>query len=276
MGHFGKRQEKLSLKLTDMRAKKSLGQHFLTSKEIAKRIAAAANLTKEDIVLEIGPGTGILTEELLPLAKHVIAIEKDVSLIAPLCEKFPKKVTVVPGDALTIDLGALGLQTGSYKVVANIPYYITGALIERFLSGDVLPKQMVLLLQKEVAERIIARDLKESMLSISVKAYGTPRVISSVSRRYFKPVPKVDSAILSIENISKDFFDSTSERQFFTLVKAGFAHKRKLLTSNVSSFFPDRAVLIHAFETCRLDTKIRAEDVSLTEWRELARITATI
>ncbi|HEX9609126.1 MAG TPA: 16S rRNA (adenine(1518)-N(6)/adenine(1519)-N(6))-dimethyltransferase RsmA [Candidatus Paceibacterota bacterium] len=256
-----------------MQRKKSLGQHFLTSKKIAAAIAETANLAKDDTVLEIGPGGGVLTRELVAHANHVIAIEKDSRLISTLRKQFPEGVTVIEGDALTADLVPLGLRAGRYKVVANIPYYITGALLERFLSEDHYPAHMVLLLQKEVAERIVTRDEKESILSISVKAYGTPRIALSVPRQYFKPLPKVDSAVLSIENISKDFFFDVPERRFFALVKAGFAHKRKLFASNIASFFPDKNALARAFTACQLDLKIRAEDVSLSQWKTLARLT---
>lgn len=254
-----------------MKAKKSLGQHFLTSERIAKEIADAAKLTQSDTALEIGPGTGMLTKELATRAGHVVAIEKDERLISSLRNQFTDNVTVIEGDVLTADLSSLQLQDRAYTAVANIPYYITGALIKKLLSGVVQPKQIVLLLQKEVAERIVADDRKESLLSISVKVYGTPRYVKTVPARHFKPVPKVDSAILAIENISRDFFHDIDEDAFFSLVKTGFAHKRKLLASNITPLCKNRADAEGAFATCNIPLAARAEELPVEEWGCLAQ-----
>ena len=251
--------------------KKSLGQHFLASSAIAGKIADAATLSKNDIVLEVGPGEGMLTKELLARAKKVIAIEKDDRLIEPLTLQFKKeissgKLTLVHADALQFDISNY-FEKGHFIVVANIPYYITGALMRKLLEGAVYPKRMVLLLQKEVAERI-ARDKKESLLSLSVKAYGKPQYVATVKRGSFSPAPSIDSAILKIDDISKKNFSRFSEKHFFGVLKAGFAHKRKLLRGNLASFGKEEA--LSAMEVVHIQLNARAEDIPIRKWLELA------
>ncbi len=193
------------------RAKKSLGQNFLKSEKALGDIVRAGGLSLGDVVLEIGPGKGALTEKILETGAKVIAVEKDQELIPVLEEKFAEYVTkgslvLVHEDVLEFNPLSYKLKAGSFKLIGNIPYYITGAIIRKFLESDPQPTSMTLLVQKEVAERIVARDGKESILSISVKAYGTPHYIDKVPKRYFTPEPKVDSAIIHIDNISKDRF----------------------------------------------------------------------
>ena len=197
--------------MSSMRAKKSLGQHFLTSRVITNHIVQTADVQKTDTVLEVGPGKGILTTALLERSKKVLAVEKDKSLVAFLKEKFEseiknKKLILVHGDILQYDLSEFRIPNSEFKLVANIPYYITGEFLRKMLSCQMQPFLMTLLVQKEVAKRIVSTDKKESILSLSVKVYGEPKYIKTVPARYFKPKPKVDSAILSVENISKDFY----------------------------------------------------------------------
>jgi 16S rRNA (adenine1518-N6/adenine1519-N6)-dimethyltransferase len=256
-----------------MYAKKSLGQHFLRSERALNTIIESAKLDEEDLVLEIGPGQGVLTEKLLQRAGKVIAIEKDDGLYDFLQEKFKNEIgnqglTLVHEDILNFS----SLNT-PYKLVANIPYNLTGAILEKFLSTDREPALIVLLVQKEVAERIVARDGKESILSISVKAYGKPHYAEKVLAGSFVPAPKVDSAIITIEKISKNFFNSPngrfSEKDFFDLLHAGFKSKRKKLSSNLATHFSKEKVL-RAFQKLKLDENLRAEDVSLGTWQKLS------
>ncbi len=255
----------------NMRAKKSLGQNFLNSARVAKDIANAGIDSLEDIVLEIGPGKGILTQELLTKAKKVYAVEKDERLIVFLKKKFEDeikngKLILIQDDILNFDLTRYTLHATRYTLVANIPYYITGEVLRKFLSGSSQPKTMVLMLQKEVAERIVARDKKESILSLSVKVYGTPRIIKKVPARYFNPVPKVDSAILTIKNISKaNFTNQAEEDSFFKIIKSGFAHRRKFAIRNLEHLFINKDIL-DSFSACKIDQKARAENISLSKW----------
>lgn len=256
-----------------------LGQHFLTAHWAAVALATAARITPADTVVEIGPGKGALTGELLKHSHRVVAIEKDSALIEKLHEKFPEEIAggalkIVDGDIRSITSESLGLTAGKYVVAANIPYYITGEIIRQFLSTAAQPRAMALLIQKEVAQRIVANDNKESILSLSVKAYGTPHIVKKVSRRDFSPPPSVDSAILAIDNISKDFFSGFSEQSFFNVVHAGFASKRKYLANNLAVVF-DKEKVQAAFEELGISEKARAEDVPLEKWRVLTQSLGT-
>lgn len=228
----------------------------------AERIADAAKLTAKDVVLEIGPGTGMLTKPLLARAKKVIAIEADGELYAELQERFAgeiasKKLELVHADIREFDLEKLPRH---YVLVANIPYYITGDIMRRFLTAPHQPAAMTLLVQKEVAERIV-RSKKESLLSLSVKAYGTPTYVFTVPHGAFKPAPKVDSAVLKVSGISRKNFRSRAEEdRFFTYIHAGFAHKRKLLAGNLRTA---------GLSVPEMVKQSRAEDLSLAAWLAL-------
>jgi 16S rRNA (adenine1518-N6/adenine1519-N6)-dimethyltransferase len=259
-----------------MLAKKSLGQHFLKSDRALRDIVDAGDVGAGDIVLEIGPGHGDLTSRLMALAAKVIAVEKDDNLYAELKEKFEKeikadKLDLIHGDILDFDPENLKFYKDfDYKIVANIPYNITGAIIRKFLSASYQPELMVLLVQKEVAERIVSRDKKESILSLSVKCFGTPHYIGTVKAGSFAPAPKVDSAILLIDNISKNFFTNFSEKTFFELLHSGFKSKRKKLSSNLSNILP-RDRVIEVFKELELDPNMRAEDVHIEGWQKISQ-----
>ncbi len=251
--------------------KKSLGQHFLNSDAYLAAVVDAAHIKEGETVLEIGPGDGSLTSVILERGAKVVAIEKDSRLISFLRDKFAgKDFEVIEGDALEFDLSSPDALVGvptlrrGYKVVGNIPYYITGALFKKFLSGTNQPTTLVFLIQKEVGERI-ARSKKESILSLSIKAYGTPKYIKTVPAGAFSPPPKVDSAILAVENISrKNFTNAAHEKRFFETVKKGFAQKRKFLKNNLG---PGYASVL---QKTAIDDKARAEDVPLEQWLKLA------
>ncbi len=260
-------------------AKKSLGQHFLKSASALQKILEAAHIEIQETVLEIGPGTGILTDELLRMSGRVVAVEKDDRAYALLQEKYTAeiaagKLDLIHGDILTIDRNKIGLSDTHYAVVANIPYYITGAILESFLEHEPRPNRMVLLVQKEVAERIIARSGKESILSVSVKAFGTPRIVAVVPRGAFVPPPTVDSAIIEIRDIGKNTLFGTGEgkidsKKFFSLIKTAFAHKRKFAIRNVEPLY-DKKALETAWEHVKLTPNVRAEDISVQKWCELS------
>jgi len=262
-----------------MRAKKSLGQNFLTSKTVVRDIIGAAELSIQDTVLEIGPGKGFLTEDLLKKAGRVIVVEKDDRLIEFLEGKFlkeikEKKLVLIHGDILSLinDNSLFSVlrdnkpHNSEYKIVANIPYYITGQILRLFLESDTQPEKMVLMVQKEVAKRIVARDEKESILSISVKAYGFSKLIKKVPARYFSPKPKVDSAILLIKDISKDLFkNKMEEKKLFELVTSGFSQKRKKLINNLSANY-GKQKMEELFGACNIEPNIRAENLSVDNW----------
>jgi len=254
------------------KSKKSLGQNFLKSKEALLGMCTSSNLNSEDVVVEIGPGKGALTEKLLERVALVIAVEKDRDLMDILTEKFAeeiknKKLILLNEDILYFDPKKHSLKEGGYKIVANIPYNITGLIIRRFLSEVIKPSVMTLLVQKEVAERIVARDGKESILSLSVRAYGVPKYIMKVHKRFFSPEPKVDSAIISISNISNNILKNKKEEEsFFTLIKAAFAHKRKVLRKNLEEVEKDSKKIDIIFEKLEISSKARAEDLKFDKW----------
>ena len=263
------------------RAKKSLGQHFLRSKSAIHAIVAAGFVSGGDTVLEIGPGEGVLTEALLETGAKVVAVEKDRDLIPILTERFAEviesgQLVLIEADILDFDPKAHGLLKGEYKLVANIPYYITGAIFEKFLSEQNSPSCMVVLIQKEVATRIVARDGKESILSISVKAFGTPKLTAKVPASAFRPAPKVDSAVLAVYDISQKHFEGwhdsivTATRRFFTIVRGGFAHKRKLLARNLEIAAAKESIT-ETFTSLGLSSNTRAEDLVLETWITLAK-----
>lgn len=248
-----------------------LGQHFLNAHWVARDLVQSIGIRLDEPIFEIGPGRGALTKELLAQGAHVVAIEKDADLIPVLEGVFADEIRaktfrLIEGDVRDFDPDTL--QSGSYAIAANIPYYITGEIIRHFLSSPRQPRAMALLIQKEVAERIVARDGKESILSLSVKAYGTPSIVAKVPAGCFNPPPSVDSAILLIRDISRDYFDTINEKDFFTVVRTGFSSKRKMLAGNLKPLFGD---IQEAFVRAGVPKKARAEDLTLQDWKELVR-----
>ncbi len=233
----------------------------------------AAHLERGETVLEIGPGTGALTKELLGRGMNVVAIETDERAVAILKETFANQIDtnqlqLHELDAREIPLEKLGLKDRQYAVVANIPYYLSGLLFRQLLETECQPHTLVFLVQKEVAARI-ARDQKESLLSLSIKAFGNPTYICTIGRSHFTPAPGVDSAIIVVTNITRDHFKTFSQKDFFTLLHLGFGQKRKQLLGNLSAQY-DRAVVSHLFTDLNLPQTVRAEDIPLPVWLNIA------
>lgn len=256
--------------------KKSLGQHWLSSPKALREMVESAAIALGDVVLEIGPGKGVLTKALLEQGAQVVAIEKDKECIAFLQELLASDITsgklqIIEGDVLTFDPSVLGQYKKPYKIVANIPYYITGAIIEKFLSCSYQPACMVLLMQKEVAERIVARDGKQSIYSIAVAVYGKPALVARVPKGAFVPPPKVDSAILAITDISRDFFTDVPEEFFFTIMKTAFGTKRKQISTSLASLGGSKENVETILESAGVDKKARPETLSLVQWKHVVQ-----
>ncbi len=271
-----------------IRPRKGLGQNFLVAKPILQKIIAASNLAKGpaspktasrggDVVLEIGPGLGVLTKALAERAQKVVAVEKDPAMVDILLRTVAKEhpnVDIVEGDVLKIENWKLKIKE-NYRVVANLPYYIAAPVIRMFLEAKVQPRVMVLMVQKEVAQRICAKPPKMSLLAVSVQAYAVPEIISIVPKNAFWPQPKVDSAIIKITPTAliRQLADPT---EFFTIVKAGFKHPRKQLASNLSKGLgiPKEEISLLLAQN-GIEPVARAETLSIKDWIRLSRVLTT-
>jgi 16S rRNA (adenine1518-N6/adenine1519-N6)-dimethyltransferase len=292
---------KTILKKYDLKPNKLLGQNFLIDRAVLEKIIGAADLSKKDTVLEVGPGLGILTEELAKRAGEVIAVEKDKRLVSFLQKRFDrvKNIDILQGDAMKFNSPQppLKLRGGEgelyhYKLVANIPYYLTSHLIRKFLEAKNPPREMILMVQKEVAQRICANPPEMSLLAVSVQFYAEPKIMSFVSKKSFWPRPKVDSAIIKItprnlpplqRGIEGDLKTITKilpnpplpkegTEHFFRIVHAGFSHPRKQLINNLNSDLKiDRAKIAAALKKIGLAPEQRAETLSVEDWIKLTK-----
>lgn len=258
---------KRTLKAYGANTRKDLGQHFLVDNEALKTIVDTANLTKEDKVVEVGPGMGVLTRELCARAGEVVALEFDkamISIVKTVCIKH-NNLKVENVDVLKFDTSGLG----RYKLVANLPYYITSAVLRLFLETSNKPEEMVILVQREVAERICAKPSRMSILAVSVQFYGNPQIVEIVPRKSFFPAPKVDSAILRIKVYRKPLFD-VDPHLFFRIVKAGFGEKRKQLINSISGGLKlNRETTETLLKEAGISIIQRAESLTMLDWYNL-------
>ena len=248
---------------------KSLGQHWLKDRLTLEHIADCADINNDDVVLEIGPGLGTLTSELLRRSKKVIAVEFDSELARKLPGQFPgKDLTVVRSDILSFDLSTL--PTG-YKVVANVPYYITSKIVQMMMTADNKPSTTVLLIQKEVAERLAAQPGDMSILAISAQVFARVSLGDMVPAELFTPPPKVDSQVVILKTRPQPLVDSTHEKDFFRVVKAGFSAKRKKLRSSLAGGLGESKNVVEGYlEAAGVNPDARAQDLSLDQWESLA------
>lgn len=254
-----------------VKPKKSLGQNFLVDPNGLNKVLQAAKVSPEDTVLEIGAGLGSLTYLLAQQSRQVVAVELDTRLIAPLREALAgfTNITICEGDMLKLSPDTL-IDAERYVVVANIPYYITSALIRHLLEANHKPTRMVLTVQQEVAERILARDGKMSLLALSVQVYGKPELKARIPAGCFYPPPEVDSAVLSIELYEEPLVPSGSLDLFFKLAHAGFAQKRKTLRNTLATGMNESpAWAERLLTTAGIDPQRRAETLSMQEWKKL-------
>lgn len=250
-----------------------LGQNFLRDFSVVKKIIRSADLHSDDVVLEVGPGKGILTQELVNRAQKVIAIEIDKELAAYLEEKFESnsKIEIISGDILKINIAELVRRYSCYKVIANLPYYITSAIIRLFLESSAPPAEMILMVQKEVAERITATPENMSLLSVSVQYYAKTEIIFEVSRGAFSPAPEVDSAVIKISNIASRH--NSNSKKFFQTARAGFSAKRKTLLNNLAnSFHLEKKEVEEKLISLEISPKARAQELSIKDWEKLSKL----
>jgi 16S rRNA (adenine1518-N6/adenine1519-N6)-dimethyltransferase len=269
-----------------MQPKKSLGQNFLRDEEILEKIISVSDLKSDDFVIEIGPGEGVLTEKLLKNAGKIIAIEKDDYLSKKLNSRFKnnKKIEIINDDILRVNLPKLlasyKLPVTSYKVIANIPYYITSPIIQLFLETQFPPSEMILMVQKEVAERICASVGQMSILAVSVQYYAKPELLFKVSRKSFWPAPEVDSAVIRITPfpspptpLPNTGEEGKDNKHFFKIVKAGFCAKRKTLLNNLSSSLQiEKKEVEEILKKAGIKPTQRAQELSVGDWKNIATL----
>jgi len=266
---------------------KRLGQNFLIDKQVIKKVIRAANLHSRDIVLEIGPGTGALTQEIAKKLKparnathsvaggKVIAVEKDPNMCQILKQALKdfKNVEIINQDILKLsETRSLSINRDRVSVIANLPFYITAPVIRKFLEAKYPPKEMVLIIQKEVAQRICAKPRKMSILAVSIQFYAKAKIISYISKKSFRPIPKVDSAIIKITPCAKPSLAQNKDK-FFRIVKAGFSHPRKQLANNLSKMLKlDKKELSFLLLKNNIKPSQRAETLSIKDWIQLTKV----
>ncbi len=268
---------KALLRQFGLRPKQSLGQNFLVDEQALSGIVRAADITADDIVLEIGPGLGSLTRQLSTTARQVIAVEIDRTLLPPLRSTLSARsnITLIEGDILqlapTAILPSMLESSQSYKVVANIPYYITSAILRHLLEAEIKPSLMVLTVQLEVAQRIIAQPDDMNLLAVSVQFYGKPRLVQRIPAGAFYPVPAVDSAVVRIDLFPRPPVAVQDVDLFFKVAKAGFGQKRKQLHNALKAGLGRSGEEIdRALAAAEIDPRRRAETLTIIEWGRLA------
>ncbi len=271
------------------KTKKSLGQNFLNNENVLKLIADSANIKEGELILEIGPGMGALTSKLLEkvsgaVGAKLLCIEKDHRLMETLNEKFKEGVANEKINIIEEDILKWGseeyftkskIKNFEYKIIANIPYYITGAIIEKFLEEKIKPSEMIFMVQKEVAQRITNKDGKGSILSLCTKYYADVEILKIVSKGSFTPAPKIDSAVIKITLKQEKLLDEkylNLENKYLSVVKVGLSHKRKTLISNLKKSTDKDVSDVHwdnVFENLNIDKKIRGEDLDVDEFLKI-------
>ncbi|MBM3251035.1 MAG: ribosomal RNA small subunit methyltransferase A [Candidatus Nealsonbacteria bacterium] len=256
---------------------KRLGQNFLIDKNIVKKVIKTANLKKKDVVLEIGPGLGALTKKMSKLAKKVIAVEKDPRMYKILKENLRgfRNLKIINEDILKpTENCSRQYCREQFSVVANLPFYITAPVIRRFLESENPPKEMILVVQKEVAQRICSNPPKTNLLAVSVQFYAKPEIISYIPRKSFWPSPKVDSAIIKI--VPRQFRVPVSRQfreRFFRIVKAGFTHPRKQLANNLAEMLKlDKRKVNSLLIKNNIQPTQRAETLTTDDWLRLTKV----
>ncbi len=252
---------------------KSRGQNFLINDSALQKIAEAGELTSKDTVLEVGPGLGVLTDELISRAGRVIAVELDKKILQFLKQKYVNvtNLELIEADILQLNLNEIGLKNGEYKVIANLPYNITSFFLRLFLENSQnKPKEMVLMIQKEVAERIVATTGEMSVLAVMAQFYAKASVVLEVPKDSFWPSPKVDSSVIRLE-LKKDL-PAIDIKNFFRIVKIGFAAKRKQLHNNLSNGLHLPATTTKKILTdMGFDEKVRAQELGVEDWVKLVK-----
>ena len=255
-----------------LKAKKKFGQNFLVSEEIITDIVKRAEITNEDVVLEIGPGLGTLTKELLKKAKKVIAVELDEDMCGILKQRFlDDKLEIVNEDILKLDLNEITKEYGTIKVVANLPYYITTPIVMKLLEGKYDISTITVMVQKEVGERLCStsKDRENSAITIAINYYAKATIVIDVPRDLFYPSPDVDSVVIRLDVLKTPPVKVKNEKVFFKIVKTAFSQRRKTILNSLSSGY-DKEIIKNILEKLNLDIKLRAEDLSIEDYASIS------
>jgi 16S rRNA (adenine1518-N6/adenine1519-N6)-dimethyltransferase len=266
------RQVRSTLSHYRVHAKKKIGQHFLTDETVPDIIIEAAGLTAKDIVMEIGPGLGVLTDKMAPLVGDLYAIEIDRVLANKLKQKYSNRdnIHIINADILQVDLSQILTAGINYKVVANLPYYITSPILNYFVHGNLKPVSMVIMLQKEVGDSIAAEDGNLSVLSISMRIYTIPRLVAYIPPQSFYPEPKVHSAIIQLDFLPKPSIEIDNIENFLHFVNRGFASPRKYISNSLATGLKmENVAAVELLEKAGIETIKRAENLTLEQWRNL-------
>lgn len=271
------REETISiLNKHGLRANKKLGQNFLINESIILEIVEKAKVTKDDVVIEIGPGLGSLTKELINNAKKVIAIELDPNMIDILKSRFGifDNFEIIYGDILKINLQELIKDCDSVKVVANLPYYITTPIIMKLLEDKLNIKSITVMVQKEVGERICStyKDKEYGAITVSVQYYSEPKIIIDVPKENFLPAPEVDSCVIRLDMREKPSVILKDEKLFFRLVKGAFTQRRKTINNSLTCSGNSKEEIMNVLEKLGIDSKLRAENLSIQQYADIANM----
>ncbi len=266
-------ETKMLLNQYGLRANKKLGQNFLINQEIIDEIVEKSEISKDDVVIEIGPGLGSLTKALLAKAKKVIAIELDPNMVDVLKGRFLNdNLEIIFGDVLKVDLNEIIREESSVKVVANLPYYITTPILMKLLEEKYSFKSITVMVQKEVGERICSTPgTKEyGAITIAVNYYSLPRIIIDVPKENFLPSPEVDSCVVKLDIRKEPPVKLKDEGSFFEIVRDGFNHRRKTISNSLASGKQDKEKIIQVLNKLSIDEKLRAENLTIEEFASIA------
>lgn len=266
-------ETKMLLNQYGLKANKRLGQNFLINQEIIDEIVEKSNISKEDVIIEIGPGLGSLTKILLKNAKNVIAIELDSSMVDILKSRFlNENLQVIYGDILKVDLKELINDEMSVKVVANLPYYITTPILMKLLENRYNLKSITVMVQKEVGERLCSNpgSKEYGAITLTTQYYSTPQIIIDVTRDNFLPAPEVDSCVVKLDVLDTPKVELKNEKIFFELIRNGFNHRRKTISNSLSAGSVEKEKIISTLNKLNIDEKLRAEDLSIEDFARIA------
>ena len=266
-------ETRMLLNQYNLKAKKKFGQNFLINSDIINGIIEKSGITKDDVVLEIGPGLGTLTKELLKNSKKVIAVELDEDMCNILRGRFDdENLEVVNDDILKVDLNEYTNKYGTIKVVANLPYYITTPIIMKLLESDYDIDTITVMVQKEVGERVCStsNDRENSAITIGISYYAKASIIIDVPKENFFPSPEVDSCVIKLQVLDKPSVEVEDKEKFFKIVKLAFSQRRKTILNSLSSGVYSKEQVLSVLTKLNLDTKLRAEDLSIDDYANIS------